>query len=413
MAATRDAYLTPASVAERLVDYVVLRHDPASPAATAGYWEMSRATYADVDGTVAKLVAEDPVASAAYRGLVAVQNDVGHHAALRAGLIRLLSSSPDTVQNLAAELAKADDAVWLDYHLGPRYQAEAAPMSLDVVLALTHRSKQPSGRRQSDETVDTHIVIPFRDDGDGMRTRNLVACLMALRDQDYQRGGWRVTVVEADERPRWRDVIEPLADRYLFAFHDGPFNKSWTVNVGVTADSRRAEFTCVLDADILTDRSFLSRNVGRLVCGGHSAHVCCRQSLSLDVPSTARSIRLRCADGAPVVSTDLLRGVLLRDAPGGSLWVRTETFHAIGGFDERFVGWGGEDEDIVGRFRHAGPFERFDDVLLHLDHPRPPMRTSDEQPFNGRVPMFTWTGQNGFGDITKYRYAVDRSSRDN
>ncbi len=69
----------------------------------------------------------------------------------------------------------------------------------------------------------------------GERLRNLLACLLALRDQSYPRDGYRVTVVETDGVPRWRDVIAPYADHYLFAANSGDFNKSWAVNVGARA----------------------------------------------------------------------------------------------------------------------------------------------------------------------------------
>lgn len=48
----------------------------------------------------------------------------------------------------------------------------------------------------------------------------------------------------------------------------------------------------------------------------------------------------------------------------------TEAMRAIGGFDESFVGWGGEDEDMADRLgRHGLKFHRTDAVVYHLDHP--------------------------------------------
>ena len=56
------------------------------------------------------------------------------------------------------------------------------------------------------------VVLPFRDtSAAGSRVRNLLAVLLALRDQSFERRAYRVTVVESDETPRWKDAIAPLS----------------------------------------------------------------------------------------------------------------------------------------------------------------------------------------------------------
>jgi hypothetical protein len=114
------------------------------------------------------------------------------------------------------------------------------------------------------------IIVPFRDrSGDHTRLRNLLACLLALRDQSYPRSGYHVTVVEADQEPRWRHVIVPHADHYLFAEDRGPFSKSWAVNVGAVRTPGRPEVLCILDADVLADRDFIARNASRFRSCAH------------------------------------------------------------------------------------------------------------------------------------------------
>ncbi|MBT2896408.1 condensation domain-containing protein [Streptomyces sp. McG3] len=394
------------ALARRLADYAVLAHDPAVPAATAGYWEMSRAHYAAIDDDVRGLLAEDPDGTRAHKALTAGAHDPARHRELTGHLAGALHQRPAEQARLSACVAASDREVWLDHHLGDRHTAGSTPLGLEEVRALAGPWTVPPAA----DGRQVHVVIPFRDGTGGGRTRNLLACLIALRDQDSAEPV-RVTVVETDAHPRWRELVEPLVDSYVFAAHDGLFNKSWTVNVGVVAEGAGSAYTCVLDADILVDRSFVRRNVRRLIDDGHTAHVCCDRSLSLDGPSTAEAIARRCGAGGAYVPLDVLRGVLLREPPGGALWSRSDAYDDVGGFDERFEGWGGEDEDITRRLRRSGDFRRYgDEPLLHLDHPRPPMRDSAEQPFNAHVGMGSWDGGDGYGDPLKYMADGPRSA---
>ncbi|MFE1320594.1 condensation domain-containing protein [Kitasatospora phosalacinea] len=406
---TADTADSAARLARRLADYTVLAHDPAVPAATAGYWELSRAAFAAVDGRTRAVAAAEPGARAAHSALVAAPADPQRHRALAERLAPLLGSAPEPERAaLAALVARSDGEIWLDHHLGDRHAPGAAGPDTAALRALAAGARDRRAGERPADGPSVHVVVPFRDRTRGGRTRNLLACLLALHDQDYRDGPLRITVVETDDRPYARELVEPLVDRYLFAAHEGRFNKSWTVNLGLAADRDRSALTCVLDADILADRSFVRRNARRLTGIGHTAHVCCDRSLSLDAPATATALARRCVHGEPDVPLGLLRGVLLREPPGGALWARTGALHRIGGFDERFEGWGGEDEDVVRRLAADGELRRFDDPLLHLDHPRPAMRTDGDLPFNAHLRPGSWSGSDDYGDPHKYaphRYA--------
>ncbi|MFE9422558.1 glycosyltransferase [Kitasatospora sp. NPDC006697] len=373
-----EAAAADAALAARLAAYVVLAHDPAVPQIAADYWELSEKSYREADRLVAELVAgAGPAAQDAYRELVAAPTEAARQFALRHRLLAALESAPQRVPALREAVAEADGRIWIDYHLGDAVEEAAAAPAPEV-----------------------QVVIPFRDREHGLRTRNLLACLRALADQE---GGAavHVTVVEGDAVPRSRELLDSLVDEYLFAHKDGLFNKSWAVNVGVAATARPAPVVCVLDADILVDRRFVERNLRRLREGGHGAHLPFRWSLSLDEPSTRRAIARRTRAGAAEVPGSLLRGLLLREPPGGCVWVRSEVFHAVGGFDERYEGWGGEDDDVVARLDRAAGVARFEDELLHLNHPRPAM-TRDGVPFNAHLEPLSWTAEQGYGDPARF-----------
>ncbi|MET9426627.1 galactosyltransferase-related protein [Streptomyces sp. NPDC003036] len=384
-------------LARRLTAHAVLAHHPAVPDIAADYWEMSRDHYRAVDGRLADAVAGAPDAGAAYRAVLADPDDAALHHLLAERLERLLAERPHERERLAGAVAGADPHIWIDYHLGGGPGAYGTgPVGPDGVAEGSGGDRQPG----VPDLPEAHVVIPFRDREGGTRTRNLLACLRALADQA---GGaaHRVTLVEADTEPRTRALVDGLVDDYVFAYKDGLFNKAWAVNVGAVAHAG-APALCVLDADILVDRSFVHRNVARLYDGGHAAHLPFTWSLSLDERSTLRAIGLRNGEGRAEVPTAHLRGLLLREPPGGCVWTRTETFHEIGGFDERYEGWGGEDDDMVARLSAAAPLIRYDDPLLHLNHTRPAM-TRDGVPFNAHLEPMSWSAGMGYGDAAKFR----------
>ncbi|WP_369214092.1 galactosyltransferase-related protein [Streptomyces flavofungini] len=403
-------------LARRLTAYAVMAHDPAVPATSADFFELSEPHYRDVDRSLAAFVASSPQASAAYAELTARPAVIEGQRRLYAALVAALGERPEhAVAPLAEAVAEADAHIMIDYHLGDAYTDAYTPEVIpapDAIPGPAARPAQEAEHRSQPAPVpvpvtglpqapQVHIVIPFRDREQGSRTRNLLACLAALARQEGG-PGHRVTIVETDDRPRGRALLEPLADRYVFAHKDGLFNKSWAVNVGFVSGQGDLPYVCVLDTDILVDRHFTARGVQRLRSGPFATHLPFTWPLYLDEPSTRRAIEHEEGD----VPDAVLRGMLLREPPGGCVWTSAEVFGGVGGFDERFEGWGGEDDDVVARLAAAAPLGRYEDRLLHLNHTRPAMTTGDGQPFNGHIELMTWKSDQGFGDPRKFSPAV-------
>jgi hypothetical protein len=385
----------------------VLDTAPDVPLAAADYWDLSVPVYRKVTAAVAGLVTAWPDAAPAYRRLSGNPQDEAAHRDLSAVLARNLANHPDVMADVAALLDEADPAIWIDHVRGDGFTSKRPAVGPGTLLA----SPPPPPRPAAVNQVLINVVIPFRDTERGGRTRNLLACLRALRDQDLPSARYRLTVVETDAEPRIAELVGGLADRYLFGYNPRTFNKSWAVNLGLqdgSSPASRAELTCVLDADILVERSFLRINADRLR-GGHDAHLPYRHMYCLDEPSSDHAISVRLGLGRAwqgQADPAGLRGLLLRDTPGACLWARTSALGQIGGFDERFAGWGGEDDDVVARLRQRGDLIRYDDQLLHLSHPRPPMLRADGALFNAHLAdahrTDAWTGADGFGDPSRF-----------
>lgn len=380
-------------LARRLSDYVVLAHDPSVAAIAADFWALSEPDYRRVDEQLRALVQIDLACAQRYRELLRAPLDLQAYHAFRRSLLPLLESASQAVHDLSELVRQAESRILIDHHLGFSHD----PASPDVDYSELVRWSQPRVRRGRSEQI--HVVIPFRDRGAGERLRNLLSCLLSLTNQSFEAERVRVTVVESDDQPRWRALIEPLVDSYFFAPKVGLFNKAWAVNVGVANVPSSPDLVCVLDADVLVDRDFLARNFQRFASGAQLAHLPYVWQFCLDAASSNTAIRIRCQERQPAVSLDLLRCQVLREPPGACLWATAKAFHAIGGFDERYEGWGGEDDDVVARLVAAGPFVRFDDPLLHLHHPRPAMTRDDGRPFNAHIEPQSWSGAGGYGRL--------------
>jgi len=379
--------------ARAVADAAVLKADDGARGANPYYWHRIQELLAAVADAVESC--GDAELSAAITALEADPGD-----AVRWQRVRVLAKAAiDDPGRKTDELTKA---AWdlvrrsrLGYHVGEAYDRTA---TADDTWPR-RESTPPAG---SAEPL-AQIVVPFRNrDRDEYRSRNLAACLKSLSDQNVDRSSYQVTVVESDEEPRWRELAQTYADEHLFAPHDGPFNKCWTVNVGVVNTARPAPVICVLDADVLVDEDFVRRNVARFDRDGAGGFLSFRDATYVDQPASARAIADRCAAGQADVDPDRLRGFVVHRSPGLCVWLRRDVFDAVGGMDERFEGWGREDLDFVLRVQLATAFDQYDDRMLHLYHPSSAL-LNNGQTVNAHIPLLSWKPEGEIGRIDRYR----------
>jgi len=392
------SFLRPADrtiLATAVADSLVVAADPYARHSGLYYWELARPWTSAVADAVRK--ADDLTIRSLGERLLDDPADPAGHAELRSALVER-GGEPATA--VIFDLAwQAECNSRMGYHLGPLHDRGAVPVSADELASLP-----PGARLTSPAAAEVLVVIPFQDRGtERRRLRNLLACLLALRDQSFPRERYQVTVVESDEEARWREVITPVADHYLFARKPGAFNKSWAVNVGVENTPGRAEVVCILDADVLADRDFIARNAVRFQRPGTGGHLTYRNMLCLDPTATAWAIRERLGRREAEAAPGGLRGFQLRRPPGCCLWVRTGTFRRVYGMDERYEGWGGEDNDFAYRFDFAAAFDSYDDWLLHMHHPPSSLLMDDGELVNAHIPALSWRPEEPIGRLDRFR----------
>ena len=223
-------------------------------------------------------------------------------------------------------------------------------------------------------TVATYILT-YRDGGLPQRRANLDAVLAWLARFTHI----SVIVVEQDVAPTLPAPLPYPRCHGVFAYNPGPFNKSWGYNVGARlAQSAMLGFG---DADVI---------VGAALWDAFQL----LEHHMLAVKPYRRLLDLSEEESRPVLAGDFER-IPQRDAAsppnreaigerivfaGGSFVIRLEAFNAPGGWDERFVGWGGEDDAFSYRIERARLrcTELDEAPAMHLWHPRPREITFDQ-----------------------------------
>ena len=223
--------------------------------------------------------------------------------------------------------------------------------------------------------MGTSAIVAYRGGPGSDRRANLDAVLAWL----WRSPAIEVIVVEQDAYPRLEGPLPHPAARVVFAYHAGPFAKAWGLNVG----ARLSEGGVLLfgDADVIVPGGL---EQAASICASRVQVVKPYRELVDLTPDETALVREQGED-APVrrdATTPRNRDAIGERLVlcGGWFAIRRDAFAAIGGFDERFVGWGGEDDAMtikVERTRLA-TCELEPGPAWHLWHPRDAATTSDQ-----------------------------------
>jgi hypothetical protein len=199
--------------------------------------------------------------------------------------------------------------------------------------------------------------------------------LVTLRSIAGQRGAAvECVVVEQSERPEIAAHLPPWV-RYLHTptpERDDPYNRSWTLNAG--ARMAEGEVLILHDNDMLCPAGYAAEALARaregwafqqlkrftFYLGEHdSAALFAGGPLRTDVPST-----------------------VVQNLHGASIAASREAYFEIGGFDESFLGWGGEDNEFWDRAETTGRVYAFGYLpFIHLWHaPQPGKQLGNDAP---------------------------------
>jgi glycosyltransferase involved in cell wall biosynthesis len=211
------------------------------------------------------------------------------------------------------------------------------------------------------------IVLPV---GGSARLPGFRCVLAALANQSLR--ALEIIVVEHSVTPDYA-VAVPEEVRYEHVPMAGPneeFNKSMLLNRGVAL--ARAPLVLLHDADILVPRDYLEQALRRIDAGFEAVRPL-RLLFYLD------SIQSRGLIASGNFATNVDVPVVTQNFQGGSTLLVRDVYGAIGGHDERFRGWGGEDLEFLERLQTRKLFKGGIMPGLHLWHEPGPKKASGDR----------------------------------
>ena len=171
----------------------------------------------------------------------------------------------------------------------------------------------------------------------------------------------------AGRLPTWvRLVHTPPDDRQL------PFCRSWALNVG--ARHARAPILVLHDNDMLASVDYVSEII-RHVARGYEVVNLKRFVFYVSEEESPRAI-----EGVAGLRSCTPEAVVQNLEGGGSVAITREAFERIGGMDESFVGWGGEDSEFWERAALLKVWSWTSLPLVHLWHPAQPRKQDPANP---------------------------------
>lgn len=165
--------------------------------------------------------------------------------------------------------------------------------------------------------------------------------------------GISVVVIEQDTKSN----LDKLDTHVLFCKYSGPFNRSWAFNCGVKKYS--AKFYLFIDGDILLHQNAIIKAKEFLING----------MSMVDPYSILYNVPIQKLNS---FNPDQYHNFPQRKSTfaGGAVLCSSDFVHKIQGWDESFMGWGGEDDAMTTLIKSSGPNNiQIKSPAIHIDHP--------------------------------------------
>lgn len=187
----------------------------------------------------------------------------------------------------------------------------------------------------------------------------------------FENGSLEVILVELSGDPLFADYASELGIMYINLPEDGIFHKSKALNIALRAAKGR--LVAPYDIDLVPDKGViellcsLALESPSLLIAGY--RLMSPLSEAASISEVAASQIYTATENQPsALYKHLVNGERFGVVPA----FKSEVLRRINGWDETFIGWGGEDQDIIERYLAEGHTLALcpDLVYFHLDHER-------------------------------------------
>ena len=183
-----------------------------------------------------------------------------------------------------------------------------------------------------------------------------------------------VLLIEVDENSssRIRDAIEDLPIRYVHCPCPGIFHKTKALNLGLSM--AKGQWIAPFDVDLIPVGNTLLHQLEiatqspKILATGYRV-LSPAETLEIDAISTTLE---NCTIAPEDMPTALWKHLVRHEKFGVVPFFQRKKLDEIGGWDEQFVGWGAEDQDLIERYLQKGyTLCRCPElVYIHLSHER-------------------------------------------
>ena len=213
------------------------------------------------------------------------------------------------------------------------------------------------------------LMIPYR------KRRNHLESLIAWWHSDPALvKDVEVIVLEVDTQPTTaKDLVLGAGFRYEFIDCPGIFHKSHALNLGLAR--ARGKLVTPFDIDLVPIDNALQRHkkaaLGspRILMTGYRLLTRRTRVSPCEIRSVAEKASVSSEDGKSALRKYLLFGERFGHVP----MFQRSALESIGGWNETFLGWGADDQDVIERYLKESDsvFMRSPDfAYLHLFHPQ-------------------------------------------
>ena len=164
---------------------------------------------------------------------------------------------------------------------------------------------------------------------------NFILSWISLIELDIE-----IILVEQDITQKIIENTLPANCKYIFAYNKGLFNRAWGLNVGFQHSLGKS--IVFADNDVIVDKDILKECL----------ELCCNEDYDAIKPfntlidlSECQSQKvfktMQLPDSSKFSKEDIRLGISFCSA---LMVFKRSAYEKLGGFDERFIGWGGEDD---------------------------------------------------------------------